>query len=358
MTDVYKRLAIKLDQLPNGFPATDTGVELKILRKIFAPEEAEIALKLKPIPETSDVIAKRLDMPLVEIESILDNMAKKGQIMSEKRNALQVYELVPFVLGIWELQVNRLDKELSDLYAQYVPVFGFSLGRFAPGFLRVVPINVPIDAEQQVLPYESVRQMIESAKTFQVAECICRKDRALKGKPCKHTLETCLSFSNEEQAFDKYPLGRMISKQEALDLLVKTEEEGLVHQTYNTKSDHFFICNCCSCCCPILGATKNFGLPHLMAKSNFVASINQETCEACGACAEERCPMAAITKDNGGYRVKPERCIGCGVCTTTCPTESITLIRKPASQCNEPAENLSDWYSKRAASRGIKMIDE
>ena len=116
-----------------------------------------------------------------------------------------------------------------------VSVFGFSLGRFAPGFLPVVPINAPIAAEQQVLPYESVRQMIESAKTFQVAECICRKDRALKGTPCKHTLETCLSFSNEEQAFDKYPLGRMISKQEALDLLAKTEEEGLVHQTYNTR---------------------------------------------------------------------------------------------------------------------------
>ncbi len=358
MSDVYKRLATKLDQLPNGFPATDTGVELKILQKIFAPEEAEMALKLKPIPETAEVIAKRLSMPLAEIESILDNMARKGQIMSEKKNARQVYTLVPFILGIWELQVNRLDKELSDLHAQYSPVFGFSFGNFAPGFFRVVPINVPITAEQQVLPYENARQMLESAKTFQVAECICRKDSALKGAPCKHTLETCLTFSNEENAFDKYPLGRMISKQEAFDLLAKTEEEGLVHQTYNTKSDHFFICNCCSCCCPVLAATKNFGLPYLMAKSHFVAAINQETCEACGACAEERCPMEAITKDNGGYIVKPERCIGCGVCTTACPTDSITLIRKPASQCDEPPENLTDWYFKRAASRGIKMIDE
>jgi len=358
MTDVYKRLATKLDQLPNGFPATESGVELKILQKIFAPEEAEMALKLKTVPETPEAIASRLEMPLVETEGILDTMAKKGQIWSEKKNGQQVYVLYPFVLGIWEFQVNRLDKELSDLYAQYRPVFGFSLGKFAPGLMRVVPINAPIAAEQQVLPYEDARQLLESAKTFQVAECICRKDSALRGSPCKHTLEACLSFSGEEGAFEKYPLGRIISKEEALDLLAKAEDEGLVHQTYNTKSDNFFICNCCPCCCGPLSATKNFGLPYLVAKSNFVGMINQETCESCGTCAEERCPMDAIAEDNGLYSVKPERCIGCGVCTTTCPADSITLIRKPEGQRDEPPENLSEWYSKRAASRGIEIIDE
>ena len=358
MGDVYKRLATKLDQLPNGFPATESGVELKILQKIFAPEEAEMALKLKPIPETAEVIAERLGMPLAEIESILDSMSKKGQIWPEKKGGQQVYALMPFVIGIWELQVNRLDKELSELHAQYAPTFGLSLGKFAPGVMRVIPINVTIKAEHQVLPYEDARQLLEGARTFQVADCICRKDAALLGRPCKHTLETCLTFSNEENAFDKYPLGRMISKQEALDLLAKAEEEGLVHQTYNTKSEHFFICNCCSCSCPVLGATKNFGLPHLMAKSNFVATINQETCEACGTCAEERCPMEAIAKDNGGYRVNPERCIGCGVCTATCPTESITLIRKPEAKRDEPPENILDWYSKRAQSRGIEFSEQ
>jgi Na+-translocating ferredoxin:NAD+ oxidoreductase subunit B len=358
MSDVYKRLATKLDQLPNGFPATENGVELKILRKIFAPEEAEMALKLKTVSETPEAIAGRLGMPLSETEVMLDKMTKKGQILSEKKSGQQVYALCPFVIGIWELQVNRLDKELSDLMAQYGPVFGLSLGTFAPGLMRVIPINAPIEAEHQILPYEDARQWLVSARTFQVAECICRKDAALQGRPCKHTLNTCLSFSDEEAAFDKYPLGRMISRQEALDLLAKAEEEGLVHQTFNAKLKTNAICNCCSCCCPVLGATKNFGLPHLMAKSNFVAMINQETCEECGTCAEERCPMEAIAEDNGGYRVKPERCIGCGVCTTTCPTESISLIRKPEGQRDEPPENLSDWYSKRAASRGIEFVDQ
>jgi Pyruvate/2-oxoacid:ferredoxin oxidoreductase delta subunit len=359
MSDVHKRLAEKLDQLPNGFPPTAEGVELKILRKIFEPDEAEMALKLKPRAETVEAIAERLNAPIEEVEPLLDRMAKKGQIGSEKRGGEQVYELFPFLIGIWEFQLNRLDKELSDLMAQYAPVIGFSLGQFAPGIMRVVPINAPVEAEHQVLPYEDVRQLIDDAKTFQLMECICRKNSALQGKPCtKPTSEICLSFSREEGAFDKYPAGRMISKQQALDVLAKAEEEGLVHQTYNTKSDHYFICNCCSCCCPILSATKNFGLPHLMARSDFTALINEETCEACGTCADERCPMEAIAQENGGYRVKPERCIGCGVCTTTCPTDSISLILKPEPDRDEPAENLSDWYAKRAESRGIEMMTD
>jgi Na+-translocating ferredoxin:NAD+ oxidoreductase subunit B len=355
MDDVYKRLATILDQMPNGFPATETGVELKILQKIFAPEEAEMALKLKPVPETAEVIAKRVGMPVTETESILDIMAKKGQIWSEKKGGQQVYELCPFAIGIWDFQVNRLDKELSDLMAQYGRMLGLSLGAFGPGLLRVIPINATIEARHQVLPHEDVRRMLENARTFQVADCMCKKNAALRGRSCKHTIQSCLTFSSDEGAFDKYPLGRMISKQEAFDLLAKAEEEGLVHQTFNTKSGNHIICNCCSCSCPMLIGTKKFSLPYLIAKSNFVALINEETCEACGTCAEERCPMEAIAKDNGGYRVKPERCIGCGVCATTCPTRSIALIRKPEFESDQTPEDLADWYSKRAASRGIEF---
>ncbi|MFH1116429.1 MAG: 4Fe-4S binding protein [Pseudomonadota bacterium] len=358
MSDVYKLLAEKLDQLPNGFPPTESGVELKILRKIFDPEAAEMALKLMPTPETAETIARRLKKPVQEIASTLDRMAEKGQVWSEKKGGKQVFELYPFVIGIWELQVNRLDKELSDLMAEYAPMLGFSLGWFAPAITRIVPVNATIPAEHQILRYEDVTKLLEDAKTFQVADCICRKDAALRGNPCSHTLETCLTFSTEERAFSRYPLGRMISKQQALDLLTKAQEEGLVHQTYNTKSGHFFICNCCPCCCPILSLTKQVGLPHLMVKSNFVAYIEPETCEGCGTCANQRCPMDAITGNRGTYAVDPERCIGCGVCTTICPTDSVSLIRKPERLWNEPPETLREWYAERAKSRNIRITDD
>jgi Na+-translocating ferredoxin:NAD+ oxidoreductase subunit B len=356
MDDVYKRLANRLDQFPNGFSETENGVELKILRKIFSPEEAEMALKIRPLPETAEQIAGRLGKPAKEMESILDNMVRKGQIGTTKMGGQQVYMLFPFVLGIYEFQLNRLDKELSDLVEEYFPaLMTGSLGKHEPDFFRVVPINAQIKAEHQVLLYEDVRKMMDKAKSFQVTDCICRKERAIQGEPCTHSIEVCLGFSESEGAYDKHGMGKVISREEAFQGIEKAEEEGLVHQTYNTQSGHFFVCNCCSCSCGVLRAAKEFNAPHMMAKSNFVAVIDQETCEACGTCAEQRCPMEAINSDNDTYKVQPEQCIGCGVCTTTCPTESITLVRKAQQQQDTPPANLLDWYLKRAASRGIKM---
>ena len=115
MSDVYKQLAAKLDSLPNGFPATESGVEIKILKKIFSPEDAEIALKIRPIPETAAAIAERLGKPVEEMEVILDNMVKKGQIGSTRMQGQQVFMLFPFVFGIYEFQQPRIDKELAEL---------------------------------------------------------------------------------------------------------------------------------------------------------------------------------------------------------------------------------------------------
>ncbi len=355
MDEVYTRLAKKLDELPNGFPATDTGVELRILQKIFAPEEAEMALKLRPFPETTEVIAQRLGVATEEMQSILDRMVEKGQIGTTKIQEQQVYLLMPFVIGIFEFQLQRLDKELADMVEEYAPTLMPALGGHPPALMRVVPVNEQIEAKHEVLRYEDIRQSIKKAKAFQVTECICRKEQALQGTPCRHPIEVCLAFSSHEGAFDRYSKGRVISKEEALDIIAKTEAEGLVHATYNVQSGQMFVCNCCSCCCGILRGMKQFNAPFLMAKSNYVAHIDPENCAACGACAEERCPMEAIAETNGAYVVQPERCIGCGVCASTCPTQSITLLRKPADQQDVPPASLVDWYMKRSQSRGITI---
>jgi len=358
MTDVYERLAKKLDDLPNGFPATESGVELKILKKIFSPEDAEMALKLRPIPETAEVIAERLGKPVDEMEAILDSMVKKGQIGSAKMKGQQVYIFFPFIFGIFEFQLNRMDKEFAELMREYSPHLITTVGAYAPPIMRVVPVNVQVDAQHTILPYEDLRQMFEKAKSFQVMDCICKKEQALLGKPCKHSLEVCLAFANNEDAFDKYPSGRIISREEALEVIKKADEEGLVHATFNVQSGQMFVCNCCTCCCGMLVGVKRFNAPHLMAKSNFVSIIDQDTCAACGTCAEERCPMEAIVQQDGTYMVQPDRCIGCGVCVSTCPTESITLIRKPETDQTQPPAHLFDWYFKRAENRGVRIMVE
>ena len=73
MSDVYKRLAMKLDQMPNTFPPTESGVELKILRKIFAPDEAEMALNLEPVPATVEAIA---ELKVIGVEEVLEAVSR------------------------------------------------------------------------------------------------------------------------------------------------------------------------------------------------------------------------------------------------------------------------------------------
>ena len=355
MTDVYKRLARKLDDLPNGFPETESGIELKILRKIFTPEEAEMALKIRPIPETVEAIAERLEKPVAEMQAVLDDMVEKGQIGSFKWLGQQVYMFFPFVVGIYEFQLKRMDRELAMMVEEYGPTLAGALGGHAPAATRVVPISTEIKGDLTVHPYEDVRRLIDEARSFQLAECICRKERELEGHPCTHTKEICLSLSVEEGAFDRYPLGRIISREEAHDAIRRAEEEGLVHCSYNVADGQVFICNCCTCCCGILRGVKEHKMPYVLAKSNFVAAIDPDTCAACGDCAEERCPMDAIEEDGGVYRVLPGRCIGCGVCAPICPTESIHLVRRPEEEQDTPPANLMEWYVQRAASRGIDL---
>jgi Fe-S-cluster-containing hydrogenase component 2 len=355
MTDVYGRLARKLDGLPQGYPATESGIELKILRKIFSPQEAETALKIRPVPETVEAIAERLGRPVPEMQTVLDDMVEKGQIGSFKLFGRRMYMFFPFVIGIYEFQLNRMDKELSEMFEEYAPKLLREFGGYAPAAARVVPIGKEIDADLLVHRYEDVRGMIEEAKSFKVQDCICRKERALEGHPCKHPVEVCLSFSKEEGAFEKDPRGRAISKKEAFAVLDKAEEEGLVHCTYNVQSGHAFVCNCCPCCCGILRGVKEYNSPYLLAKSNFVACIDPANCVQCGVCANERCPMEAIVEGQDGFAVLPERCIGCGACISSCTTGAIRLVRRPESEQDRPPADLMEWAVKRAATRGVEL---
>ncbi len=261
----------------------------------------------------------------------------------------------PFLIGIVELQVNRLDKEFAELLESYGPYLMKTVGGYPPALSRVLPVNIKAKVQQEVHRYEDVVRVVEKAKSFQLLECMCRKEARLMGRGCDHTLEACLGISNYEGAFDKFPLGKIISREQTLEVLAQSEDEGLVHTTYNVQRGQMFICNCCPCCCGILRSMKDFHVPHVLAKSNFTAVIDSATCESCGVCANERCPMDAIVPDNGAYRVEPERCIGCGACTPTCPPEAIRLVPKPPAQRDDPPDNILEWAFKRAANRGIQI---
>ncbi|MFI5166280.1 MAG: ATP-binding protein [Thermoanaerobaculales bacterium] len=354
MQTIYQRLAAKLDQLPSGFPRTESAIELRILARIFSPEDAAMAVSLLPVPETVEGIGSRLGRPATDLRIILDAMVERGQIGSMMMRGKKLYMLAPFVVGIYEFQLPRMDAELAAMFEEYAPHLLPAVGGHKPALARVVPVNLPIDAHAEVLAYEDMRRMLSSARSFNLQPCICRTEQAALGKPCSHPVETCMAFSSQENAYDgtlPAGYGRRVSREEALAVLDLAEREGLVHCTYNVKRDQMFVCNCCSCCCGFLRGVTEFGAPHLLVRSNWVSAIDADACSGCGECAAPRCPMDAIAEEGGNYAVDAERCIGCGVCTVVCPTNAISLRPRPRSERTKPAKTIVSWAFHRTVSR-------
>ncbi|MBW1770279.1 MAG: hypothetical protein JRJ17_03805, partial [Deltaproteobacteria bacterium] len=137
-----KKLAEHLDKLPGGFPSTETGVELRILRRLFTPEEAEFALRLTLIPEEPRVIARRARVTTEEASRRLEEMAGKGLIfrMGPKRGSTK-YMASQYVIGIWEYHVDDLDEGLIRDMNEYIPtLMNVETWKKAPQ-LRTIPVG-------------------------------------------------------------------------------------------------------------------------------------------------------------------------------------------------------------------------
>jgi H+/Na+-translocating ferredoxin:NAD+ oxidoreductase subunit B len=339
MTDIYEKLRERLDMFPQGFPKTKSRVELKILKDLFSPEEAEIMLFLRPTPEPVNVISQRMGRDESEMADILFQMSKRGLILRGTVQGYTFYFMAPYIVGIWEFQLNNLNQDNIPLYEKYfeegmVPERGSSQ---TAGF-RVIPIEREIKDSTEVQPFEKVSEIIESSHRFAVADCICRKEASMTGHGCDKILEACMMFDLAADYYIENGLGREISKGEAQEILIKAEESGLVHHSSNHKDSKMFICNCCGCCCKAMAHINKYNNPAAIAHSNYYAVVDVETCTACETCVE-RCQVNAIHMEGDVSFVAKDRCIGCGLCSSTCPTESIKMVQKKVTEMSVIFEN-------------------
>jgi electron transport complex protein RnfB len=347
--DVYQKLARHLDDLPGGFPPTESGVELRILRRLFTPDDAELALHLSLIPEGAPVIAHRARIAPQEAAQRLEEMVKKGLIYSiESRDRPTKYMALQYVIGIWEFHLNDLDPDLIRDMEAYIPAL-MDEGWKVPQ-LRTIPVGSSISPDLTVLPYEKAEELLEGQKKFLVAPCICRRERRMVGEGCDKSLESCLVFGGGGGLYERNGLGRVIDKQEALDILIRADEAGLVLQPGNSKNPSN-ICTCCGCCCGVLRNLKLQPKPASLVSSPFVAAAASDTCAGCGICVD-RCQMDALSLENGTISLDLDRCIGCGLCVGTCPTGSLTLVRKPEFEQPQVPKNLIDFSIRLARARG------
>jgi len=349
--NIYEKLREHLDSLPTGYPKTESGVEIKILRKLFAEEEAEMACHLKPLPETAEQIAHRLARNPQAVADLLYRMSKKGLILRLKIKGIYHYLATMFIVGIFEYQVNSLNRELAEIFEEYAQeaMYREMIQPETPQ-LRVVPVQQSLDTAVEIQPYDELRKIISSQKTIALADCICRKKSSLLDHPCSKPLESCFAFGTLGEYYVENGLARRITPEEALEILQKNEESGLVPSPANAQKVGG-MCNCCACCCGMLKAIKLHPYPSSVVKSNYFAQVDETLCAGCETCLE-RCQMEAIFMEEDLAKIDLKRCVGCGLCVTTCPTKAVSLLRKELSKLYVPPPRPMDTYLQIAKERG------
>lgn len=349
--DPYEQLRQIIDMHPSRAPKSPSFDA--ILRILFTPEEAALAVHMNFKPKIISDIAKAASMPEDKTEALLENMAKKTVIFYKEKNGVRMYGLLPTIPGLFEFPFMRGEKtpmldKLARLWESYhCEALGNAFAGAPTPAMRVVAVDEALPLRDTVVPYEAVSTIIQNADIIGLTHCACRES---VGK-CSKPREMCLLFGPIAVFLAAQNSAKFISKDEAMAVLKRAEKAGLVHTTENHQGNPSVVCNCCSCCCTLLRGITELHHPHAIATSPYEAMVREDECTGCGICMEERCPMGAIEMTSDVALVITDRCIGCGLCASACPEDAIMMVKRKAMA--EPAKTVQEMGVKILQEKGI-----
>lgn len=212
---------------------------------------------------------------------------------------------------------TRLDY-FGDLMKHFTRLYGS----------RVIPLQVSLKAIPSISPTEEILEVVRRVKGLAIGYCYCRS----KHQNCDNDLWTCIHVGTAEsirELGERVPL-KSATLHEVERIVQKANERGLVHQliTGPTKDYFYVICNCCPCCCVMLRSAIHYGLGNTALASNFIASTAMELCTHCGVCAI-RCHFGVRKLTDSTLELDHSKCVGCGLCVTSCPEKAIVMKRRP-----------------------------
>lgn len=273
---------------------------------VVSDDQADVALAAGLRKERSiEELASRCGKPLEETRRLAHELADIGIFMlwTDRKDGKEKVFVEIFAPGVLERMVNNREQlakhpEIGRAFNEYTKHMGAKLSSFLPmggNLMRVIPIESAIEGNPQVVPYEKLSYYLDKFDVYSVSDCSCRASRRIMGEGCGH-LETdmCLHLGPAAEYYAETGKARYVSKEEAMEIIKRAEENGLMHSMPNIEEpgDSAAICNCCACSCFGLRIGLMFGARDAIS-SNYVAEVEEEKCVACGQCVEN-CPGNAL----------------------------------------------------------------
>lgn len=334
----YKDLIDRYNRFPQGAPESESLYE--ILRVMFNHEEASLVSLLPIKPFGVKDAAKIWHKSESEAFNILESLAEKALLLDMNDKTEQKYVVPPPMIGFFEFALMRTgghfdQKLLSELFHQYLEVeedFMRKLLSLKTPIGRILVNESSLQAKDEVyvLDYERATKIIENAESIGVSRCYCRHKAEHLGEHCDAPQEVCLSINGLSQSLSKHGYARLITKEEASDILLLAYNHNLIQFAENVQDDVGFICNCCACCCVALKGARKMGLAQTISSSNFIATLNDQ-CVSCKKCLEV-CPMGCFSlksvADKTQVVLDATLCIGCGVCQRVCNLNAVEMLKR------------------------------
>ncbi len=304
----------------------------KFLPELFSMvadlEEAELCMAM---PGTAEQLAEKTGKPVDEITKMGQGLYHKGVAFKSWKSGGLGYKMCRNFIQFHDATIlwPEAPKEFHDLWQKCMEEEMPRWNRMAAEMRtkpsnRIIAIEQSIDSKQQILDADSAERIVREAEVIAVTDCTCRTI----AKKCDSPLDVCMQTDNAARYALDRGTGKELNQEEALAMLRKAEEAGLIHVTLNRVHSGHYICNCCRCCCQTFPILLNEGL-QTCDPSRYEAKIDAEACSNCGVCAE-RCFFSALEEvelDGAtAMQVIKDKCMGCGVCHVTCPEDAITLV--------------------------------
>jgi len=356
--EVYKELLEVMQKRGGGYAGLDIPEFFALVEELFTPEEAAANNAMPRGPFQAKDLADSMGRDEKEVAALLDGMADKGLCMALKVGDADFYQSARFMPGILEFQfmpgkTTDRDKQIASLIHKYKKAYDSSADKVTYKYspYRVITVNQTVQAGNQVHTYDQVQSFIEKNDDIAVSTCYCRHAASLRGEDTHgKPNDVCMQFGMGAQ-FAVQRLGaRKLNKAEAMEILNRAEEAGLIHMSQNVTDNIDFLCNCDRWHCVAVKEALSKSKPGLYFNSGFEPAFDPELCTACETCID-RCPPEALVMGADDLpEVDLDRCFGCAVCATGCPSEAISMINKPGFP--KPPKDRKELKKALRAGRG------